>query len=92
MVELVIKIPKAVLAEALETGTIEGFSDLKIQDKKYANRLAYARAYTAKEYLVKKGIDDSRISIEGLGSEQAICFQDKCQGVNRRIQLEIYKP
>lgn len=72
--------------------TIKGFSDLQIQDQDHAKRLSYMRAYFAKDYLVKKGISDTRISAEGLGPKQAICFQDKCQSVNRRIQLEIYKP
>ena len=71
---------------------IKGFSDLQIQDEKHAKSLSYARAYAAKKYLIQKGISDTCISAEGLGSSQAICFQDKCQGVNRRIQIKMYKP
>lgn len=71
---------------------INGFADLRVQNEDYNKRLSFTRAYVAKEYLVGKGIEESRISIEGFGSDQALCYTDNCQGINRRIQLEIYAP
>ncbi|MFQ5963669.1 MAG: OmpA family protein [Candidatus Scalinduaceae bacterium] len=67
---------------------IEGHTD-DIGSMKYNLELSQNRAQAIKDYLVGKGVDQSRISITGLGYSQPIAGNDTPEGraLNRRAEL-----
>jgi outer membrane protein OmpA-like peptidoglycan-associated protein len=70
---------------------VEGHTD-KVGTEKYNLDLSLRRANAVKEYLVKKGIDSSRIETKGYGwSTPAYPYQgtEKENPLNRRIEVKI---
>lgn len=59
--------------------------------RKYNLELSNQRAESVMEYLVKKGIDPSRMSFEGYGNSQPIADNNSDEGRarNRRVEFEI---
>lgn len=54
------------------------------------NPLSVERAASTRRYLADRGVDPSRISIEGFGSRQPIASNDTAQGRERNRRVEIY--
>jgi len=70
---------------------VEGHTD-KVGTEKYNLDLSLRRANAVKDYLVKKGIDSSRIETKGFGwSVPAYPYQgtEKENPLNRRIEVKI---
>ena len=60
-------------------------------DVKYNKKLSDTRAKTAYDYLVKKGINASRLEYKGYGAEQPIADNktDEGRALNRRTEFLI---
>lgn len=69
---------------------LSGYTDNTGSDK-INNPLSQKRADAAKAYLVSKGIDESRISTEGLGSANPVADNKTIKGraLNRRVEMAI---
>jgi OOP family OmpA-OmpF porin len=67
---------------------IEGHTD-NIGSMEYNMDLSRKRAQAVKDYLVEKGIDESRISTEGFGFQKPIASNDTEEGraLNRRAEI-----
>lgn len=72
--------------------TISGHTD-NIGPKSVNQKLSEARAQAAKDYLVKKGIPESKIKVVGYGEDKPIASNDTPEGrqKNRRVEFEISK-
>jgi len=72
--------------------TISGHTD-NIGPKSVNQKLSEARAQAAKDYLVKKGIPESKIKAVGYGEDKPIASNDTPAGrqKNRRVEFEISK-
>ncbi|MBX7044244.1 MAG: OmpA family protein [Ignavibacteria bacterium] len=59
----------------------------------YNNKLSYDRSNSVAEYLISKGIEKSRIKVEGYGKLKPIATNDTEQGrqLNRRVEFQILK-
>lgn len=70
---------------------IEGHTDNTGGEEKNKT-LSIARANAVKEYLVKRGIDASRIKTVGYGESKPIASNETVEGkaLNRRVELTIY--
>ena len=74
---------------------ITGYAD-RIGSKKYNQKLSEQRAASVKDYLVGKGVDGSRLSIQGKGEENPVVTCNnkkradliKCLEPNRRVEVE----
>ncbi|QWK19714.1 MAG: OmpA family protein [Hydrogenobacter thermophilus] len=71
---------------------IEGYTD-SIGSKAYNDRLALKRAKAVKDYLVKHGIEESRIDTVGFGKERYIASNETAIGrfTNRRADFIILR-
>ena len=71
---------------------IQGHTDNRGKDE-YNLKLSAQRADKVKEYLVSKGVEDTLLTTEGLGSLQPIASNDTKEGrlINRRVVFEIIK-
>jgi len=69
---------------------IAGHTDI-VGKHAYNVKLSLARANSVKDYLVKKGIDASRISVKGYGPDQPAASNDSVEGraKNRRIEFKM---
>ena len=69
---------------------INGFTDNQ-GDAEKNKALSSARAEAVKTYLIKKGIEDARMSAEGLGDENPIADNKTAAGraKNRRVELKV---
>lgn len=54
-------------------------------------RISMDRAHVVKEFLVKSGVDESRVQAEGYGSDDLICKENTavCQAKNRRVSIRV---
>ena len=83
------------LAETLsqnpETGiALKGYTDSS--GKHDSNiRISRIRAEKVKKYLVQKGVDPSRIEVNGLGPQNPVAANDTPDGrdKNRRVEIEV---
>ncbi len=71
---------------------IEGYTDI-IGPKEYNVRLAYKRAMSVKNYLVKHGIPEEKIEIVGFGKERFIATNETSIGrlTNRRVEFIVIR-
>jgi outer membrane protein OmpA-like peptidoglycan-associated protein len=71
---------------------IEGYTDI-IGPKDYNVRLAYRRALSVKNYLVKHGIPEEKIEIVGFGKERFIATNRTSIGrlTNRRVEFIVIR-
>ncbi len=69
---------------------ISGHTD-NIGSAAYNNKLSESRAQAVVDYLIKKGIDKSRLEFKGYGFEQPIASNDTDEGrqLNRRTEFKI---
>lgn len=72
--------------------SVSGHTD-NIGPKSVNQQLSVARAQAVKDYLVKKGISDSAITVAGYGEDKPIASNDTSEGrqKNRRVEFEISK-
>jgi outer membrane protein OmpA-like peptidoglycan-associated protein len=70
--------------------SIEGHTDNVGKDD-YNHTLSHNRAQSVKDYLVSKGIDESRISSEGFGETQPVADNNTAAGraQNRRVVMKV---
>ena len=71
---------------------IEGFTDI-IGPKEYNVKLAYRRANSVKNYLIKHGVPEDKIEIVGFGKERFIATNKSSIGrlTNRRVEFIVIK-
>ena len=69
---------------------IQGYTD-NIGSQKYNKKLSLARAQTVKSFLIAKGVDASRLSIQGFGEENPVASNKTADGraLNRRIEFKV---
>ena len=69
---------------------IEGHCDDRGSNE-YNLALGDRRANSAKDYLVKSGVDESRMTTISYGEEQPVCLQqdESCWWRNRRDQFDV---
>jgi outer membrane protein OmpA-like peptidoglycan-associated protein len=72
---------------------IIGHADASEIQFKHPEELSIERAKAASEYLIKKGIDPSRITIEGMGANELIDISETPEGqaLNRRVEFIVFK-
>ena len=70
------------------TGIIEGHTDSNGSDS-YNQRLSEQRANAARDYIISKGIDASRVEARGFGESQPVADNSTAEGraQNRRVVL-----
>ena len=68
----------------------EGHTD-SIGTDQYNEKLAIRRAESVKKYLVDKGVDPSRVYVEGKGEKQPVADNASAEGraKNRRVEIEV---
>ena len=71
--------------------SIEGHTDSR-GNAEYNMSLSQSRADAVKQYLIEKGISDSRITAIGYGETQPVATNDTAEGrnKNRRVELELF--
>ena len=69
---------------------VTGFAD-SLGNEAYNEKLSEFRANAVKSFLVGKGLEESRIITQGLGSQYPIASNDTFSGrmANRRVEIEI---
>jgi len=80
------------MLERLEYGlSIEGHTD-SLGDDNRNQKLSEERAKSCLDYLVKKGVEEGRMSYIGLGENQPIADNKRSKGraQNRRVEFNIY--
>ncbi|WNG41112.1 OmpA family protein [Archangium violaceum] len=77
----------------IEKIIIEGHSD-NIGDPDANRRLSLARAQSVKEYLVKKGVEATRLEAKGYGPDRPLLSNKTAKGraANRRVAFTIVPP
>ncbi|HEY2386037.1 MAG TPA: OmpA family protein [Candidatus Binatia bacterium] len=70
--------------------SVEGHTD-SVGSDQYNLKLSLRRAAAVKDFLVKEGIADSRLSTRGLGESQPVASNDTADGraQNRRVELKV---
>ena len=70
--------------------SVEGHTDSRGTDA-YNERLSVRRANAVRDYLVRHGIDASRLSVRGFGESQPVASNDTDEGraQNRRVELRV---
>jgi len=71
---------------------VTGHTD-NVGNEKFNQRLSVKRAQTVKDFLVKKGIDPSRIEVDGKGWSEPIDNNDTDEGrsKNRRVEIAVMR-
>jgi outer membrane protein OmpA-like peptidoglycan-associated protein len=71
---------------------VAGYTDNKGDDKSNI-KLSEARSKAVMDYLVKKGIQNTRVTYKGYGKEDPVASNDTEEGrqMNRRVELKILK-
>ncbi len=69
---------------------IDGHTDA-VGDKNFNLKLSEKRAKAVQNYLIKKGISDTRLSYKGYGETQLLIHSEKPQAKNRRVEFIIKK-
>jgi type IX secretion system PorP/SprF family membrane protein len=71
---------------------ITGHTD-NVGNEKFNQRLSIKRAQTVKDYLTKKGIDPSRVDVDGKGLSEPIETNETNEGrsKNRRVEISVYR-
>lgn len=74
----------------LEVVVVEGHTDSTGPDA-YNQKLSERRAAAVKDYLVKQGVDASRVFVEGKGESQPVADNQSRDGraLNRRVEIEV---
>jgi len=69
---------------------VTGFTDSQ-GNEAFNEKLSEFRANTIKSYLVGKGLEESRITTQGLGSQYPVASNDTFSGrmTNRRVEIEM---
>ena len=69
---------------------LAGHTD-SIGTEAYNQRLSERRANSAKDYLIKRGVDASRVSAQGFGESKPIADNKTAQGraKNRRVEIKV---
>ena len=69
--------------------SVEGHTDA-IGSDQYNLKLSLRRATAVKQYLVKDGVPDTRLSVRGFGKTQPVASNDTADGraQNRRVELK----
>jgi OmpA-OmpF porin, OOP family len=77
----------------IEKIVIEGHSD-NVGDADANRRLSLARAESVKDYLVKKGVEASRLEAKGYGPDRPLLSNKTAKGraANRRVAFTIVTP
>jgi OmpA-OmpF porin, OOP family len=67
---------------------VQGHTD-SIGSKSYNDALSIRRAQAVKTYLMNKGVQESRLSVEGFGFSRPVASNDTAEGraLNRRVEL-----
>lgn len=83
---------EAVLPETQYTVFVTGFSD-SFGSESYNVKLSEFRANSVKSYLMGKGLKESRIETEGLGSQHPVAPNDSLSGrkANRRVEITVHQ-
>jgi outer membrane protein OmpA-like peptidoglycan-associated protein len=70
--------------------SVEGHTD-SIGSEQYNLKLSVRRATAVKEFLVKEGVAETRLSTRGLGKSQPVASNDTADGraQNRRVELKV---
>ena len=70
---------------------LDGHTDW-IDTERYNHGLSLRRATTVRDYLVKNGIDDSRMGVEGFGETRPIStnLTDEGRAQNRRVEVRLH--
>lgn len=81
---------KKIQAVNLEVVVVEGHTDSTGSDA-YNLKLSERRAAAVKAYLVKQGVDGSRVFVEGKGESQPLADNKSREGraQNRRVEIEV---
>jgi len=74
-----------------ERVTISGYTDA-VGNFESNFSLSERRASAVKDYLVAKGIESNRIDVAFHGEQDPVCSSSDCLNLNRRVELELYKP
>lgn len=72
---------------------IEGYTD-SVGNEEYNEQLSRERAEAVRVFLVNRGVDGSRIVVEGMGEQLPIASNDTAAGrqMNRRVEVVIAEP
>jgi outer membrane protein OmpA-like peptidoglycan-associated protein len=72
------------------TVSVEGHTDA-VGGEEYNQGLSVRRAKAVRDYLVEKGVDASRMSVEGFGESRPVASNDTADGraQNRRVELRV---
>jgi outer membrane protein OmpA-like peptidoglycan-associated protein len=75
---------------AISKLTIEGYAD-STGDETFNKQLSQDRAEAVKAYLLKKGVEPSRLEAVGLGTEHPVAPNDTDEGraKNRRVEFKV---
>ncbi|MCA1793773.1 MAG: OmpA family protein, partial [Desulfobacteraceae bacterium] len=67
---------------------VQGHTD-SIGSKAYNDDLSIKRAQAVKTYLMNKGVQEERLSVEGFGFSKPVAPNDTAEGraLNRRVEL-----
>lgn len=70
--------------------SVEGHTDA-IGSEEYNLKLSLRRATAVKQFLVKEGVPDARLSVRGFGKTQPVASNDTDDGraQNRRVELKV---
>ena len=68
---------------------VQGHTDSQASDA-YNEELSQKRAEAVRDYLIKKGVDGSRLTAKGYGESQPIADNEAAEGraKNRRVELK----
>jgi outer membrane protein OmpA-like peptidoglycan-associated protein len=73
-----------------KTVTVSGYTD-SVGTEAYNMKLSDRRWMSAKDYIVKKGVDPSRVSGQGFGESKPIADNRTVEGraKNRRVEIKV---
>jgi outer membrane protein OmpA-like peptidoglycan-associated protein len=70
--------------------SVDGHTD-SVGSEEYNERLSMRRAMAVRDYLAAKGIDASRMTVQGFGESRPVATNDTAEGraQNRRVELNV---